>query len=140
MRFRRCGYYSGYYDPNVVVRHLVPTKRLTRRYFRQWFFWHGKTTALMLDDVYPELDMPTVPRLGGAPRFLYRQALRQCVRWAATRRGDPLTGRKCDCLHPAILADQADMSLGGLRHSTSHALAMRGAGFMARGYCAKAAR
>jgi glycosyltransferase involved in cell wall biosynthesis len=91
MRFRRCGFYSGYYDPRIVVRHLVPTKRLTRRYFRQWFFWHGKTTALMLDDLYPEIDMPTVPRVGGAPRFLYRQALRQCVRWAATRRADPLT-------------------------------------------------
>jgi glycosyltransferase involved in cell wall biosynthesis len=91
MRFRRRGYYSGYYDPSVVVRHLVPTKRLTRRYFRQWFFWHGKTTALMLDDMYPELDMLSVPRVGGAPRFLYRQALQQCVRWAATRRADPLT-------------------------------------------------
>jgi len=91
MRFRRCGFYSGYYDPKAAVRHLVPTKRLTRRYFRQWFFWHGKTTALMLEDMYPELDMPRVPRLGGAPRFLYRQALRQCVRWATTRRGDPLT-------------------------------------------------
>jgi glycosyltransferase involved in cell wall biosynthesis len=91
MRFRRRGFYSGYYDPSVIVRHLVPTRRLTRRYFRQWFFWHGKTTALMLDDLYPELDMPSVPRVGGAPRFLYRQAFRQCMRWAATRRGDPLT-------------------------------------------------
>jgi glycosyltransferase involved in cell wall biosynthesis len=91
MRFRRHGCYAGYYDPDVVVRHLVPTQRLTRRYFRRWFYWHGKTTALMLDDLYPELDMTTVPRVAGAPRFSYRQALRQCARWAATRRGDPLT-------------------------------------------------
>ena len=91
MRFRRHGCYAGYYDPDVVVRHLVPTQRLTRRYFRRWFYWHGKTTALMLDDLYPELDMTTVPRVAGAPRFSYRQALRQFARWAATRRGDPLT-------------------------------------------------
>lgn len=91
MRFRRRGCYAGYYDPDVVVRHLVPTERLTRRYFRRWFYWHGKTIALMLDDMYPEIDMATVPRVAGAPRFSYRQALRQCVRWAATRCGDPLT-------------------------------------------------
>jgi glycosyltransferase involved in cell wall biosynthesis len=91
MRFRRRGCYAGYYDPEIVVRHLVPTQRLTRSYFRRWFYWHGKTTALMLEDLYPELDMTTVPRVAGAPRFSYRQALRQCVRWAATRRGDPLT-------------------------------------------------
>jgi glycosyltransferase involved in cell wall biosynthesis len=91
MRFRRHGYYAGYYDPEVAVRHLVPTQRLTRSYFRRWFYWHGKTIALMLDDMYPEIDMTTVPRVAGAPRFSYRQALRQCVRWAVTRRGDPLT-------------------------------------------------
>jgi glycosyltransferase involved in cell wall biosynthesis len=92
LRFRRRGCYAGYYDPEIVVRHLVPTQRLTRRYFRRWFYWHGKTMALMLDDLYPEIDMTTVPRVAGAPRFSYREALRQCVRWAATRRGDPLTG------------------------------------------------
>jgi glucosyl-dolichyl phosphate glucuronosyltransferase len=91
LRFRRCGLYAGYYDPGIVVRHLVPTERLTRRYFRRWFFWHGKTAALMLDELYPDVDMPSVPRVAGAPRFLYRQALHQCVRWAATRWGDPLT-------------------------------------------------
>jgi len=91
MRLRRYGCYAGYYDPEIVVRHLVPTQRMTRRYFRRWFFWHGKTTALMLNDLYPELDMTAVPRVGGAPRFSYRQALRQCVRWAATRGSDPLT-------------------------------------------------
>jgi glycosyltransferase involved in cell wall biosynthesis len=91
LRFRRCGCYAGYYDPEIVVRHLVPTQRLTRRYFRRWFYWHGKTAALMLDDLYPELDMTTVPRVAGAPRFSYRQALHQCVRWAATRSADPLT-------------------------------------------------
>jgi glycosyltransferase involved in cell wall biosynthesis len=91
LRLRRHGSYAGYYDPGLTVRHLVPAERLTRQYFRRWFFWHGKTVALMLPDLYPELDMSSVPRIAGAPRFSYRQGLRQLVRWAATRRGDALT-------------------------------------------------
>ncbi|HEY7289202.1 MAG TPA: glycosyltransferase [Vicinamibacterales bacterium] len=82
MRLRRRGLYHGYYDPAVAVRHFVPAGRLTRRYFRQWFFWHGKTQALMLDDLYPELEMEKVPRIGGVPRFLYRESFKQWGRWA----------------------------------------------------------
>jgi cellulose synthase/poly-beta-1,6-N-acetylglucosamine synthase-like glycosyltransferase len=91
MRLRRRGLYSGYYDPAIVVRHFVPASRLTRTYFRRWFFWHGKTRALMLDDLYPALDMSQVPHIAGIPRFLYRQALEQCWQWVrALGRGDAL--------------------------------------------------
>ena len=91
IRLRRFGLYAGYYDPLVTVRHLVPAERLTRRYFRRWFFWHGKTQALMLDDLYSDLDMRRVPRVAGVPRFVYRQALGQGARWArAALRGKPL--------------------------------------------------
>ncbi|HEV3058783.1 MAG TPA: glycosyltransferase family 2 protein [Vicinamibacterales bacterium] len=85
MRLRRHDMYSGYYDPQVAVRHLVPAERLTRRYFRRWFFWNGKTHALMLGDLYPELDMARVPRIGGVPRFAIRQALQQVGRCLSTR-------------------------------------------------------
>ncbi len=81
MRLRRFNLYAGYYDPEIVVWHYVPPQRLTRRYFRQWFYWHGKTQALMLDDLYPELDMPRVPRVCGVPRFAVRQAWQQAWRW-----------------------------------------------------------
>jgi glycosyltransferase involved in cell wall biosynthesis len=84
MRLRRHGLYKGYYDPAVAVRHFVPAARLTRRYFRRWFFWHGKTQALMLDELHPELDMSRVPRIAGVPRFLYRQSLHQFGRWIRT--------------------------------------------------------
>lgn len=73
MRLQRVGLYSGFYDPQLVVRHHVPASRLTRAYFRRWFLWHGKTHALMLDDLFPDIDMKRVPRIGGVPRFLYRQ-------------------------------------------------------------------
>lgn len=91
MRLRAAGCYAGYYDPEIVVRHLVPTQRLSRRYFRKWFYWHGKTTAMMLDELHPELDWAVVPRVAGTPRFEFRQGMRQIMRWAATRRADPLT-------------------------------------------------
>lgn len=84
MRLRRFALYSGYYDPEVSVRHYVPPSRLTRRYFREWFYWHGKTQALMLDDLYQNLDMSTVPRIAGVPRFLYRQGLQQLRKWLGT--------------------------------------------------------
>jgi hypothetical protein len=84
MRLRRQGLYRGYYEPQVSVRHYVPASRLTRRYFRQWFYWHGKTSALMLADLFPDLDLSRVPSIGGVPRFIYRQAVSQFWRYART--------------------------------------------------------
>jgi glucosyl-dolichyl phosphate glucuronosyltransferase len=81
MRLRRLGLYSGFYDPQCVVRHHVPANRLTRAYFRRWFLWHGKTHALMLDDLFPDMDMKRVPRIAGVPRFIYRQGGEQFVRY-----------------------------------------------------------
>ena len=81
MRLRRFNLYAGYYDPEIVVRHFVPAARLTRAYFRRWFFWHGKTQALMLDDLYPDLDMRRIPQILGVPRFLYRQSAQQLWLW-----------------------------------------------------------
>ena len=82
VRLRRHGLYAGFYDPAVNVRHYVPASRLTRRYFRQWFYWHGKTNALMLADLFPDLDLNRVPRIAGVPRFLYRQAASQLWQYA----------------------------------------------------------
>jgi glycosyltransferase involved in cell wall biosynthesis len=81
LRVRRYGLYRGYYDPAVSVRHFVPASRLTREYFRRWFFWHGKTQALMLEDLHPHLEMSRVPRIAGVPRFLYRQTVEQLWQW-----------------------------------------------------------
>ena len=91
VRLYRAGLYSGIYDPSVVVKHLVPATRLTRNYFRKWFFWHGRTLARMADAVYLELDLATVPSLAGVPRFLYREFLQQLRRWLGrVGRGDAL--------------------------------------------------
>jgi len=84
MRMQRMGVYFGYYDPALTVQHLVPGERLTRQYFRRWFFWHGKTQALMLEDLYPDLEMARVPQIAGIPRFAVRQAFEQCLRYVAS--------------------------------------------------------
>ncbi len=91
MRLRRHNLYAGFYDPELTVRHFVPAGRLTRKYFRQWFYWHGKTHALMMGDLYPTLDLASVPHIAGVPRFMYRQAAEQVGRWLrALGRADAL--------------------------------------------------
>lgn len=84
VRLRRLGLYRGCYDPLNMVRHYVPPARLTRRYFRQWFYWHGRTNALMLPELFPDLDLARVPSIAGVPRFIYRQAITQFWRYART--------------------------------------------------------
>jgi hypothetical protein len=73
--------YRGLYDPAVVVRHFVPASRLTRDYFRRWFFWHGKTMARMAAAIYLDLDLARVPSILGVPRFVYREFLQQVWLW-----------------------------------------------------------
>jgi glycosyltransferase involved in cell wall biosynthesis len=81
VRLYRAGLYSGIYDPAVVVSHLVPAGRLTRDYFRKWYFWHGRTLARMADAVFLDLDLTRVPSIAGIPRFMYRECLGQLWRW-----------------------------------------------------------
>lgn len=80
-RLRSADLYRGIYDPAIMVRHHVPASRLTRRYFRRWFYWHGRTLARMAHDIYAPLDLTRVPHIAGVPRFLYRQAACQFWRW-----------------------------------------------------------
>ena len=81
VRLYRAGLYSGIYDPAVAVHHFVPACRLRRSYFRQWFYWHGRTVARMDDAVYLEVDLTHVPRIARVPRFVYRELLQQFARW-----------------------------------------------------------
>jgi glycosyltransferase involved in cell wall biosynthesis len=89
----------GYYIPDVVVEHLIPTERLNKEYFRRWFYWRGISRAMLYaqtgtDMESPEqspLDFSQVKHIFGVPRYLFRSALvaiRDVV--AATLRGDPV--------------------------------------------------
>lgn len=75
----------GFYAPDVTVRHVIPAARLSKRYFRRWFYWRGISRALLfqlqgLDMESPQEtrhDFTRVPLIGGVPRYLYRLALRE---------------------------------------------------------------
>jgi glycosyltransferase involved in cell wall biosynthesis len=73
---------EGYYLPDASVQHLIPGDRLTKRYFRRWFYWRGISRALLY--AQSGLDMESPERAGlkfdemthwfGVPRYLYRSA------------------------------------------------------------------
>jgi GT2 family glycosyltransferase len=87
---------TGYYAPDIVVQHLIPADRLTKKYFRRWFYWRGVSRAMLyadtgLDMEKPEessLDFASIPHVGGVPRYLFRSAAvaaAQALRAAARR-------------------------------------------------------
>jgi glycosyltransferase involved in cell wall biosynthesis len=87
----------GFYVPELVLRHIIPASRLSKAYFRRWFYWRGISRALLyegsgLDMEAPErttIDFRTVPHVFGVPRYLYRKTLAAIVQCtAATLRGD----------------------------------------------------
>src|SRR5688572_23379325 len=40
LRARAAGL-TGFYAPDMVIHHVISPDRLTKRYFRRWFYWHG---------------------------------------------------------------------------------------------------
>src|SRR5690242_1695793 len=89
----------GFYSPDLVVHHVIPEDRLTKRYFRRWFYWHGISRAILyqnnrLDMETPEsraLDFSKVPHVAGVPRYLYRTCISKFFSsCAALLRGDAI--------------------------------------------------
>ncbi len=87
----------GFYAPEMVVRHIIPASRLTKTYFRRWFYWRGISRARLyeksgLDMEAPErttMEFRSVPHVFGVPRYLYRKALSSAFTWlTAGLRGD----------------------------------------------------
>ncbi len=79
----------GFYVPDLAVQHIIPASRLTKRYFRRWFYWRGISRAQLyaragLDMEAPErttIDFTTVPHVLGVPRYFYRKALSSAISW-----------------------------------------------------------
>jgi glycosyltransferase involved in cell wall biosynthesis len=69
----------GVYLPGMAVEHHVPAPRLTRRYFRRWWFMKGSGRH-RLDQVHPTtelgVDLSHVPKIAGIPRYMYGSAVR----------------------------------------------------------------
>lgn len=82
----------GLYTPGMWLKHTVPAARLTREYYRRWWYWKGVARAQM-QDLHPVtelgVDLRAVPSLAGIPRFMWGDAVRQAGGWvAAAVRGD----------------------------------------------------
>lgn len=79
LRAREAGI-RGFYIPEMVVHHVVPTDRLTKGYFRRWLYWHGISRAILYEKLgvdmeapdNSQLDFSKVPHIAGVPRYLYR--------------------------------------------------------------------
>jgi glycosyltransferase involved in cell wall biosynthesis len=74
----------GLYVPAMSLHHHVPARRLTRQYFRQWWYWKGVSRSRLEErHTVTELgvDLTTVPRIAGVPRFMFGSAARDVLGW-----------------------------------------------------------
>jgi hypothetical protein len=90
----------GYYVPDVVVHHLIPRDRLTKSYFRRWYYWRGVSRAILYADCGLDMedpegerhDLSTIRHIAGVPRYLFRTALSTVKDVARARlAGDKIT-------------------------------------------------
>jgi glucosyl-dolichyl phosphate glucuronosyltransferase len=69
----------GLYVPAMEVKHFVPAARLTKQYFRRWWYWKGLARA-RVDAMHGEtelgLSLRTVPRVARVPRYVWGQLVR----------------------------------------------------------------
>jgi glycosyltransferase involved in cell wall biosynthesis len=76
----------GLYVPEMALRHHVPARRLTRSYFRRWWYWKGISKS-RLEQRQPVtemgIDLSRVPKVLGVPRFMFGSALRDLIGWTA---------------------------------------------------------
>jgi glucosyl-dolichyl phosphate glucuronosyltransferase len=74
----------GLYVPDMALQHHVPARRLTRRYFREWWYWKGVSKA-RLEQRHPVtemgVDLSHMRRLFGVPRFMVGSAIRDVIGW-----------------------------------------------------------
>ena len=92
----------GLYIPDFRVEHHVPASRLTRSYFRRW--WYGKgasKAALELGQPLTELglDLRHEPHIGPVPRFMLGGVLRDLV--GLVRAG--ASGRSAERFHHEMM-------------------------------------
>lgn len=85
----------GMYVPAMRVRHHVPAARLTRRYFRRWWYGKGLSRAA-LERLQPitelGLDLRQTPHLFDVPRYMFGTAARDAFEWLRARGRGNTTG------------------------------------------------
>ncbi len=76
----------GMYVPSMTVDHHVPARRLTKGYFRKW--WYGKgLSRSRLDALQPTtelgVDLRRARHFAGVPLFMWRTAAGDAIDWVA---------------------------------------------------------
>ena len=92
----------GVYLPAMRVHHHIPSRRLTRTYFRRWWFGKGVSrSALERMQPMTELgvDLRRTPHLLGVPRYMYGSAVRDLAGCAL----DLLRGRTADAFRHEMM-------------------------------------
>jgi glucosyl-dolichyl phosphate glucuronosyltransferase len=78
----------GRYVPSMQLEHYVPEARLTKGYFRRWWFWKGVSRS-RLDALHQltetGLDLRSVPHVAKVPRFVWGMLPRAAWRWIQAR-------------------------------------------------------
>jgi glycosyltransferase involved in cell wall biosynthesis len=75
---------KGLYVPAMVLDHVVPASRLTRTYFRRWWYWKGVSHARVHQlhgRTELNVDIRRIPRVLGVPRFVFGALLRHAAGW-----------------------------------------------------------
>lgn len=85
LRVRAAGL-EGVYTPDMVVHHLVPAERLTKDYFRRWFYWYGISRAILyqhrgfdMEGLDEQTPATAVPHVAGVPRYMLKSAARHLL-------------------------------------------------------------
>jgi glucosyl-dolichyl phosphate glucuronosyltransferase len=78
----------GRYVPAMKIEHHIPADRLTRSYFRKWWYGRGVSRAI-LERRQPVtelgLDLRTVPHLLGVPVYMFKSAANHAIGWLVNR-------------------------------------------------------
>jgi glycosyltransferase involved in cell wall biosynthesis len=85
---------TGFYLPDMIVRHSVTRDRLTKQYFRRWFYWHGVSRTILhaqtgLDLLEPDAGaaVPVERCFAGVPLPVWRRLALSGASWLRRRAG-----------------------------------------------------
>ncbi|MES2072215.1 MAG: glycosyltransferase family 2 protein [Pseudomonadota bacterium] len=67
----------GMYDPALIIYHLIPIQRMTRKYHIRWAFWSGVSNGVRLNWLPSE----PVASLFGLPRYRFGQGAYGLLLW-----------------------------------------------------------
>jgi glucosyl-dolichyl phosphate glucuronosyltransferase len=72
---------TGWYDPDIAVRAVVPPDRLSKKYHRKWHTGHGRFFAMMRE---PSFEDSHAGYLFGVPAHVYRSAALEAGAWVSS--------------------------------------------------------